>query len=152
MLPRNVIFLSLFMGILFTPRPFVAKAQTNEMQAPDTQTAPFIAAGTPDFPRFAIAGNGSSEQSYLSVPAPSLLSTDAVNDPRRNADERENAAWSAQPETEAHIDLLPLFAKWHEDTPQHQAGNQSANLLDNQSPEGYHWKGLLWESFGFLGV
>lgn len=44
------------------------------------------------------------------------------------------------------IDLDPFFAAMNRPT----AGEREAG--QDQSPERYHWKGLLWESFGFFGV
>ncbi|MGC1361894.1 MAG: hypothetical protein WA400_01415 [Silvibacterium sp.] len=73
-------------------------------------------------------------------------------DPTQNATERWEAEGQAPSTAEAHLELLPLFAKWHANVAEHGDGDQSADLGDNPIPQGYHWKGLLWQSLGFIGV
>jgi hypothetical protein len=46
------------------------------------------------------------------------------------------------------IDLDPLFASMNRPS----AGSGVTGAGQNQIAERYHWKGLLWESFGFFGV
>ena len=46
------------------------------------------------------------------------------------------------------IDLDPFFASMKRPI----EGSGVAGTGQNQTPERYHWKGLLWESFGFFGV
>jgi hypothetical protein len=53
---------------------------------------------------------------------------------------------------EAHVDLLPLLTRWHREVDTQEGGKGSSNLLDSQNSEGYHWKGLLWQSLGFIAV
>ncbi|MGC2163212.1 MAG: hypothetical protein WA634_14970 [Silvibacterium sp.] len=54
---------------------------------------------------------------------------------------------------EAHVDLLPLFARWHQGVDMHPGVMESAvDLQNSQAPQGYHWKGLLWQSLAFISI
>lgn len=50
---------------------------------------------------------------------------------------------------EAQVDLLPLFAKAREEKKQSQ---EPKGAEEDRSAEHYHWKGLLWQSLGFIGA
>jgi hypothetical protein len=149
---RSASFSSLSLGILFLSLPFIARAQSNEALALNAQN---IQVGRTEISDFSPKTNTNSnfpEQLRPATPVFSLLSTDSATEPWRNAGEHEDVEEPAQSEAEADIDLLPLFAKWHRDVAVHQAEKQPANLQDGQIPQGYHWKGLLWQSLGFIGV
>jgi hypothetical protein len=50
---------------------------------------------------------------------------------------------------EAHVELLPLFAKWHQGMAEHSA---SGSMDEAGGKQSYHWKPMLWQSVGFIGV
>lgn len=53
---------------------------------------------------------------------------------------------------EAHIDLLPLFSAWHKALAAPQSGEQENTIAEGRIEQGYHWKGLLWQSLGFISA
>lgn len=90
-----------------------------------------------------------SQQPPFKLSDPSLFSAYFGGEPW----ESNGAQDVPQTRVEAHIDLLPLFARWHKDVDPHPGGKESAaDLQNSQAPQGYHWKGLLWQSLGFIGV
>lgn len=152
MLPRSVNFQSLFLGVLLFPLPLAVVAQSSEDLAPGAKNIPSSVTET-TVSRFRIDTSSNFPDEFrFATPPHFLLSTDSAVEPWQNADEHQDTEGAAQSTPEAHLDLLPLFAKWHEDVAEHQGGNQPVNLENEQSSERYHWKGLLWQSFGFFGV
>jgi len=53
---------------------------------------------------------------------------------------------------EAHVDLLPLFSKWHKDLAARQNSGRNDTVGGGGVQQGYHWKAMLWQSLGFVGV
>ena len=53
---------------------------------------------------------------------------------------------------EAHIELLPLFSEWHKDLAAGQSNGQESAIVQGGMQQGYHWKGLLWQSLGFISA
>jgi hypothetical protein len=152
LLLHRVNFPSLFLGVLIFSLPLAVRAQSREVLAPDAKNTPSNGA---TITAFSSGMDGSSSLPDEIHPADRslfLLSTDSTLKSWQSADERQGDEPVTQSTNEAHIDLLPLFAKWHEDTVEHQDEKQPVDLENGQRPEGYHWKGLLWESFGFFGV
>lgn len=48
---------------------------------------------------------------------------------------------------EARVNLLPIFSKFHAELKAEQADGSGAG-----NPQGYHWKGLLWQSLAFMSA
>lgn len=65
--------------------------------------------------------------------------------------EQGDAGGSNFSATGAQIDLLPLLARWREHAAESGGGLQ-ADVQGSPAVEKYHWKGLLWQSLGFIGV
>lgn len=53
---------------------------------------------------------------------------------------------------EAHIDLLPLFATLRKDSAEYRSNEQEEGIDGGENQQGYHWKPMLWQSLGFIGV
>jgi len=152
LLPRSVNLQSLFLGVLLFSLPLAVRAQSSEELALGAKNMPSNGAETAGSP-FGMDTSSSLPDELRPANRPVfLLSTDSAVEPWQNADEHQDAEGAAQSTPEAHLDLLPLFAKWHEDVAEHQGGNQPVSLENEQSSERYHWKGLLWQSLGFIGV
>lgn len=63
----------------------------------------------------------------------------------------DGAMEEALPGEEAHVDLLPLFATVGEEKKQSQ-DQKRADDEEDRVAERYHWRGLLWQSLGFMGA
>jgi hypothetical protein len=77
---------------------------------------------------------------------PPALLIEPSNELRLSADNDEDAGTPAPSVSGGHVDLLPLLAKWK------QEAAQQGPAKPQKDREGYHWKGLLWQSFAFFGV
>jgi hypothetical protein len=127
--------------------PFVSEAQTSEsVSTPDNQ---IVAFGSVERHFQANVIGGLPDQ-YRVEFSPSKLLPDRYS---VEADEaRKGAEAKAQSTAEEHVQLLPLFARWREDGAEHRAANQPAGFQNDERPEHYHWKGLLWQSLAFIGA
>lgn len=150
---RSVGLSSLCAGILFFSFSFISRAQSKSATELGSENVPTVEAETPDFSLPTGSFGSFHEQIHDGFPPPLLLPADSATKPEQDGDEDVDVIGpQSQGVNEAHIDLLPLFAKWHEDEVHHQGEKQSANLENGEIAEGYHWKGLLWQSFGFFGA
>jgi hypothetical protein len=147
---RSVGLSSVCTGILFFSFPFISRAQSNSAMEPGSENVRTIEAEMPDF-SLASSISGFHEQIHDGFP-PLLLPDNSATKPEQDGDEGLDVI-GPQPQgvNEAHIDLLPLLAKWHEELRQ-RGGKQPTDLETGKIVQGYNWKGLLWESFGFFGV
>lgn len=137
---RSVGFTSLCSEILLFSLPFVSEAQSSEAApSPDKQIIGASSAES-DFRAGMI---GSFEVSPGLLPDGYSAGTDKV---------RDGLEAQQQSRAEAHIELMPLFARWREDMAEHRAANQPAKFNSEEGSEHYHWKGLLWQSLAFIGA
>jgi len=115
-----------------------------------------VAPGPARFSLETDTGGESLQRPWQEFPAPSALSDSSYSagQPWYGAE----APDAPQTRAEAQIDLIPLFARLHQDVDTHQSGKEAANPQDVQDPQnpeaaqGYHWKGLLWQSLAFIGI
>jgi hypothetical protein len=130
--------------ILFFSFPLMSEAQLSDAPAPGTDN--FEVSSTEY--SFHLDINGIlGDRTVEFVPTP-LWADHSVTDSEKSADADDDIQWQAQSPAEAHVDLLPLFARLHESL----AANKTGGLQDEEAQERYHWKGLLWQSFAFFGV
>lgn len=137
---RSVGLSSLCTGILFFSFPFTSRAQSSGTHALDAQN---VAAVAPDNVLTTESASKIYEQRAVDFP-PSLSSGPAWNVGALN---RVDEPSQANPAGEAHVELLPLFERWHTDM-----ANRPVDLQSEEGPERYHWKGLSWQSLAFIGV
>jgi hypothetical protein len=125
---RRICSLGLLPGVLFLALPFTAGAQTFDSSAARVHFS------APEFaPEFSLNDRPAQPAHQPKVgPLP-----DGANSPDLTA---------------AHLDLSPLFSQSQADTVQQTSEGQTANADEDREVEGYHWKGLLWQSFAFIGA
>jgi hypothetical protein len=143
---RTVGLTSLCPEILLFALPFASEAQSSEaVSTPDNQT--IVASSEASLFRTGVIGN-LPDQYRVEFSPPGLLPDRYWVEADKGRDGSEAQAQSA----EAHIELMPLFARWRADEAEHRAENQPADLQSDERPERYHWKGLIWQSLGFIAV
>lgn len=120
-----------------------AKAKTPIRFGPTAVSRTGIDLGRDSFygvqPSFDLSTQGSEAKKQRADYQPEFLtkaSTTGVEEPIAN---------------EAHIELLPLFAMWHAEVKRGQDEQVSA-IEEDRLEQGYHWKPMLWQSLGFIGV
>lgn len=134
---RCALLLSLLMSVLIFLLPVAARAQSGQgVAAESAATEPELSAGFPL--KF------SAQDSRVVVPAP-----DAAIQPWTIAGVADGNGLNPVV-AGAHVDLLPLFAGLHKNVRAGQNGSQVS--AGDEAAEGYHWKGLLWQSLAFIGV
>jgi len=111
-------------------------------------------------PRSATARSASSDADGTFELQPDFeLSTQWLQGKEQSSDFQSefkpDMAWAGTGEPvpdEAHLDLLPLFARWHRDFVERQRDGQEAAIEEGKVSQGYHWKPMLWQSLGFIAV
>lgn len=114
--------------------------------------SPDVSAGTAEVSVNAAADSAFPQESGWNSPKHFVLSFDTPPEPRTNVEERWGVAGPEGAGTGAHLELLPLFAKWHKDASDDRTHKQSGNLENPPTTERYHWKGLLLQSFAFISI
>jgi hypothetical protein len=99
-------------------------------------------AALPDAPTPNLAGD--STAAAVASPAQSQTGGDLWPSGANDDSEAqiEPAVYDLDPASTDGLDLLPLLGR----------AAQAEHAIDRESPERYHWKGLLWQSFEFFGV
>jgi hypothetical protein len=137
---RNVA-LGLFSGILVLSIQSIA-AQSSDSPGQDPANVNVIGADAPEFSYSRLP----ETFRFQSEPRP-VERAGSVVEPGQNAEEREIER-PDQSGSEPEIELLPLFASLRGNAD----GREAAGGASDISAEGYHWKGLLWQSLAFIGV
>lgn len=133
---RRVCCLSLLLGIVFFSFALAARAQTG------------VGWAARDWSFGGEAGERAPEFGMKFSPSGQKLEGFAP-EPWQNSDSVNGAA---QVSGEAQMDLLPLFADRRGSAGAGQAEKQASVADQDRATEGYHWKGLLWQSLAFIGV
>ena len=130
---RRICSLGLLPGVLFLALPFTAGAQTFDSSMVRGHFA------APEFaPEFHV--NARKDESRQEPKVGPRLDTASPNG--------ANASGFAA----AHLDLAPLFSESNQDAVGQESDSQAAEADEDREVEGYHWKGLLWQSFAFIGA
>lgn len=129
---RRICYLGLLPGVFLLALPFTAGAQTFDSSVNTSTVRGHFAA--PAFaPEFNLNGRTGEPAHAVKVgPLPDSASTQGF--------------------AAAHLDLSPLFSESRADGTQESPESQTAVADEDREVEGYHWKGLLWQSFAFIGA
>jgi hypothetical protein len=151
-LSRSASLSSLTLAFFLFSFSFTAGAQSSRDVALKIEKIASITKGMANFSAEMEARSDTPEQPRFQLTTLPQVSNDSVSEPWLNAGLNDDAEGPAQSTVEAHIELLPLFTRWHEDAAERQDVKQSTDLESGQITERYHWKGLLWQSLGFIAI